>query len=148
MSAAVAALVCAPHQDGVPACLGGSSVVPQGAPGPARGFTSVPSSQGAALGCMVGLMSYGKRQFEELDPIMRKLIPRFHQAMDELVAMVDADSRAFSSYMVRSHWWQTSCGGVGAFPAGKGLALLCPSILRNRSVALVQARARERDIVT
>ncbi|KAK2532032.1 Ftcd [Columba livia] len=56
---------------------------------------------GAALGCMVGLMSYGKRQFEELDPIMRKLIPPFHQAMDELVAMVDADSRAFSSYMVR-----------------------------------------------
>ncbi|GAB0191863.1 formimidoyltransferase-cyclodeaminase [Grus japonensis] len=54
---------------------------------------------GAALGCMVGLMSYGKRQFEELDPIMRKLIPPFHQAMDELVAMVDADSRAFSSYM-------------------------------------------------
>ncbi|XP_009581929.1 PREDICTED: formimidoyltransferase-cyclodeaminase [Fulmarus glacialis] len=54
---------------------------------------------GAALGCMVGLMSYGKRQFEELDPIMRNLIPPFHQAMDELVAMVDADSRAFSSYM-------------------------------------------------
>ncbi|NXB99259.1 FTCD cyclodeaminase, partial [Orthonyx spaldingii] len=54
---------------------------------------------GAALGSMVGLMSYGKRQFEDLDPIMRKLIPPFHQAMDELVAMVDADSCAFSSYM-------------------------------------------------
>ncbi|NWX56888.1 FTCD cyclodeaminase, partial [Promerops cafer] len=54
---------------------------------------------GAALGSMVGLMSYGKRQFEDLDPIMRKLIPPFHQAMEELVAMVDADSRAFSSYM-------------------------------------------------
>lgn len=59
-------------------------------------------SQGAALGCMVGLMSYGKRQFEALDPIMRKLIPTFHQAMDELAVMVDADSRAFSGYMVRS----------------------------------------------
>ncbi|KFP49671.1 Formimidoyltransferase-cyclodeaminase [Cathartes aura] len=63
---------------------------------PAGGFIPVPS-QGAALGCMVGLMSYGKRQFEELDPIMRKLIPPFHQAMDELVAMVGA--HAFSSYM-------------------------------------------------
>uniref|UniRef100_A0A8B9P176 Formimidoyltransferase-cyclodeaminase n=1 Tax=Apteryx owenii TaxID=8824 RepID=A0A8B9P176_APTOW len=62
------------------------------------GFTAL-SLQGAALGCMVGLMSYGKRQFEELDAVMRKLIPPFHQAMDELVAMVDADSRAFSSYM-------------------------------------------------
>lgn len=48
-------------------------------------------------------MSYGKRQFEDLDPIMRRLIPPFHKAMEELVAMVDADSRAFSSYMVRTH---------------------------------------------
>ncbi|CAN8208287.1 unnamed protein product [Coccothraustes coccothraustes] len=31
---------------------------------------------------------------------MRKLVPAFHQAMEELVAMVDADSCAFSSYMV------------------------------------------------
>ncbi|KAL9848176.1 formimidoyltransferase-cyclodeaminase isoform 3-T10 [Geothlypis trichas] len=54
---------------------------------------------GAALGSMVGLMSYGKRQFEDLDPIMRKLVPPFHQAMEELVAMVDADSCAFNSYM-------------------------------------------------
>lgn len=71
--------------------------------------------QGAALGCMVGLMSYGKRQFEELDPIMRKLIPPFHQAMDELVAMVDADSRAFSSYMVRSHREQWGSGELSSW---------------------------------
>lgn len=69
---------------------------------------------------MVGLMSYGKRQFEELDPIMRKLIPPFHQAMDELVAMVDADSQAFSSYMVRSHQQQPCRGQEGAYPLGRG----------------------------
>ncbi|KAJ7344546.1 hypothetical protein JRQ81_000496 [Phrynocephalus forsythii] len=57
------------------------------------------ASLGAALGCMVGLMTYGKRQFEELDPVMRKLIPPFHQSMNELVVMVDEDSLAFSSYM-------------------------------------------------
>ncbi|XP_061463623.1 formimidoyltransferase-cyclodeaminase isoform X2 [Rhineura floridana] len=57
------------------------------------------SSLGAALGCMVGLMTYGKRQFEELDPVMRQLIPPFHQTMNELVLMVDTDSLAFSSYM-------------------------------------------------
>nr|XP_020670495.1 formimidoyltransferase-cyclodeaminase isoform X1 [Pogona vitticeps] len=57
------------------------------------------ASLGAALGCMAGLMTYGKRQFEELDPVMRKLIPPFHQSMNELVVMVDADSLAFSSYM-------------------------------------------------
>ncbi|KAH0621749.1 hypothetical protein JD844_023368 [Phrynosoma platyrhinos] len=57
------------------------------------------ASLGAALGCMVGLMTYGKRQFEELDPVMRKLIPPFHQAMKELIVMVDTDSSAFSGYM-------------------------------------------------
>lgn len=69
-------------------------------------------------------MSYGKRQFEDLDPIMRKLVPPFHQAMEELVAMVDADSCAFSSYMVRSH--QRNPAGNGGFPAGRraGIAVL------------------------
>ncbi|XP_038605736.1 formimidoyltransferase-cyclodeaminase [Tachyglossus aculeatus] len=56
------------------------------------------SAMGAALGSMVGLMTYGKRQFEDLDPIMRKLISPFHQTMNELIVMVDSDSDAFSSY--------------------------------------------------
>ncbi|XP_062435350.1 formimidoyltransferase-cyclodeaminase [Rhea pennata] len=74
--------------------VGGRSAAPGGG-----SVSAAVSALGAALGCMVGLMSYGKRQFEQLDAVMRKLIPPFHQAMDELVAMVDADSRAFSSYM-------------------------------------------------
>uniref|UniRef100_A0A8C3B629 Formimidoyltransferase-cyclodeaminase n=1 Tax=Cairina moschata TaxID=8855 RepID=A0A8C3B629_CAIMO len=74
--------------------VGGRTAAPGGG-----SVAAAAAALGAALGCMVGLMSYGKRQFEELDPIMRKLIPPFHQAMDELVAMVDADSQAFSSYM-------------------------------------------------
>lgn len=45
-------------------------------------------------------MTYGKRQFENLDAVMRRLIPPFHQAMNELLHMVDADSSAFTSYMV------------------------------------------------
>lgn len=45
-------------------------------------------------------MTYGKRQFENLDSVMRRLIPPFHQAMNELLHMVDADSSAFNSYMV------------------------------------------------
>ncbi|XP_038577952.1 formimidoyltransferase-cyclodeaminase-like isoform X1 [Micropterus salmoides] len=54
---------------------------------------------GAALGAMVGQMTYGKRQFENLDGVMRRLIPPFHQAMNDLLLMVDADSSAFNSYM-------------------------------------------------
>uniref|UniRef100_A0A3P8SL62 Formimidoyltransferase-cyclodeaminase n=1 Tax=Amphiprion percula TaxID=161767 RepID=A0A3P8SL62_AMPPE len=54
---------------------------------------------GAALGSMVGHMTYGKRQFENLDAVMRRLIPPFHQATDDLLHMVDADTSAFNSYM-------------------------------------------------
>ncbi|MEE6490750.1 hypothetical protein FKM82_015990 [Ascaphus truei] len=57
------------------------------------------SAMGAALGCMAGQMTYGKRQFEALDGVMRKLIPPFHCAADQLLSMVDADSSAFGSYM-------------------------------------------------
>ncbi|XP_051854270.1 formimidoyltransferase-cyclodeaminase [Antechinus flavipes] len=57
------------------------------------------AAMGAALGSMVGLMTYGKRQFEHLDPTMRRLIPPFHQAMKELLVMVDTDSEAFNGYM-------------------------------------------------
>ncbi|KAG5262016.1 hypothetical protein AALO_G00291160 [Alosa alosa] len=57
------------------------------------------AAMGAALGAMVGQMTYGKRQFENLDGVMRQLIPPFHQAMNELLDMVDADSSAFNSYM-------------------------------------------------
>ncbi|KAL3045422.1 hypothetical protein OYC64_013651 [Pagothenia borchgrevinki] len=54
---------------------------------------------GAALACMMGQMSYGKRQFESLDGVMRQLIPPFHSAAAELLTMVDRDASAFSSYM-------------------------------------------------
>ncbi|XP_061760602.1 formimidoyltransferase-cyclodeaminase [Nerophis ophidion] len=54
---------------------------------------------GAALGAMVGQMTYGKRQFESVDGVMRRLIPPFHQAMNELLDMVDSDSSAFNTYM-------------------------------------------------
>ncbi|KAL2087945.1 hypothetical protein ACEWY4_016773 [Coilia grayii] len=57
------------------------------------------AAMGAALGAMVGQMTYGKRQFENLDALMRRLIPPFHQAMNELLDMVDADSSAFNLYM-------------------------------------------------
>ncbi|CAI9593645.1 unnamed protein product [Staurois parvus] len=57
------------------------------------------SAMGAALGCMVGQMTYGKRQFESLDGVMRELIPPFYHALDDLLDLVDADSNAFASYM-------------------------------------------------
>jgi len=56
--------------------------------------------QGAALGSMVGFLTYGNKKFAELDGQMRKLIPSLYKAMKDLTPFVDADAAAFSEYMV------------------------------------------------
>ena len=61
--------------------------------------------QGAALGSMVGFMTYGNRKFYDLDAKMRGLIPPLYKAMKDLIPFVDADAAAFSEYMV-SQWVQ------------------------------------------
>ncbi len=57
------------------------------------------AAMGAALGAMVGWTTYGKRKFEEKDPVMRRLIPPLDQAMRALLPLVDRDSRAFDAYL-------------------------------------------------
>ncbi len=57
------------------------------------------ASLGAALGAMVGWMSYGNKKFEHLDQTMRKLIPPLHIKMKELIPLIDADTNAFADYM-------------------------------------------------
>jgi glutamate formiminotransferase/formiminotetrahydrofolate cyclodeaminase len=54
---------------------------------------------GAALGAMVGWMTYGKRKFESPDATMRRLIPPLDEAMKSLLPMIDRDTRAFDGYM-------------------------------------------------
>ena len=54
---------------------------------------------GAALGAMVGWMTYGKRKFEDQDAVMRGLIPPLDRAMRDLIPMIDRDTRAFDGYM-------------------------------------------------
>ncbi|XP_077977946.1 formimidoyltransferase-cyclodeaminase-like isoform X2 [Glandiceps talaboti] len=56
-------------------------------------------AMGAGLGSMVGWMTYGNKKFHPLDQEMRKLIPPLHQAMHDLIPMVDADTTAFNQYM-------------------------------------------------
>lgn len=57
------------------------------------------ASLGAALGAMVGWMSYGNKKFEHLDGTMRKLIPPLHEKMKQLIPLIDADTNAFNDYM-------------------------------------------------
>lgn len=58
------------------------------------------ASLGAALGAMMGWMSYGNKKFEHLSPKMRKFIPPLHFAMKELIPLIDADTNAFNDYMM------------------------------------------------
>lgn len=109
-----------------------------GVPGP-----QLAPPQGASLACMAGLMTYGRRQFEQLDATMRRLIPPFHAASARLTALVDADSQAFTACLVsargqhgvRGKWGSTrrekSCVplNVSRHPAGgQGLATAMPRV--------------------
>jgi glutamate formiminotransferase/formiminotetrahydrofolate cyclodeaminase len=70
------------------------------APAPGGGSAAaLIAAMGAALGAMVGWMTYGKRKFEAQDPVMRRLIPPLHAAMEELIPMIDADTNAFNDYL-------------------------------------------------
>jgi glutamate formiminotransferase/formiminotetrahydrofolate cyclodeaminase len=53
---------------------------------------------GAALGTMVGFLTYGKRQFDEQEEAMRRAIPPLHRAMKALVPLIDADTAAFEAF--------------------------------------------------
>ncbi len=69
-------------------------------PAPGGGSASaLMAALGAALGAMVGWMTYGKRKFEDKDPLMRRLIPPLHEAMQALVPLIDRDTRAFDAYL-------------------------------------------------
>jgi len=70
------------------------------APAPGGGSAAALSAaMGAALGAMVGWTTYGKRKFENEDAVMRRIIPTLHQAMTDLIPMIDADTAAFNEYM-------------------------------------------------
>ena len=58
--------------------------------------------QGGGLSTMVAQMTYGKKQFEQLDATIRPLLPPLHDATVAAVAMIDKDTDAFTQYMVTS----------------------------------------------
>jgi glutamate formiminotransferase/formiminotetrahydrofolate cyclodeaminase len=57
------------------------------------------AAMGAALGTMVGQLTFGRRKFEALDGVMRQSIPPLYEAMHRLIPMIDADTQAFADYM-------------------------------------------------
>jgi glutamate formiminotransferase / formiminotetrahydrofolate cyclodeaminase len=56
-------------------------------------------SLGAALGAMVGWLTYGRRKYEHLGDRMRTVIPPLVQIQGELLKAIDRDTDAFNDYM-------------------------------------------------
>lgn len=57
------------------------------------------ASLGAALGAMMGWMTYGNKKFAHLDMKIRPLISELHNNMKNLIPLIDADTNAFNDYM-------------------------------------------------
>jgi glutamate formiminotransferase / formiminotetrahydrofolate cyclodeaminase len=57
------------------------------------------AAMGAGLGSMVAKLTLGVRKFEDVDAKMRELIPPLHQAANDLIPMIDADTNAFNDYV-------------------------------------------------
>ena len=57
------------------------------------------AAMGSGLGAMMGWMTYGSVKFAALDTQMRALIKPLHEATQELVYRIDADTDAFTDYM-------------------------------------------------
>lgn len=56
-------------------------------------------SMGAALGAMVGWLTYGRRKYEHLEPTVRANLPVLVRVQEELLQAVDRDTAAFGEYM-------------------------------------------------
>ncbi|KAJ4454448.1 putative Glutamate formimidoyltransferase [Paratrimastix pyriformis] len=69
-------------------------------PAPGGGSVSaLMASCGAALGEMVGWLTYGRREFEAVDAKIRQSIPTLHQCQQSLLRLIDLDSQAFNRVM-------------------------------------------------
>jgi glutamate formiminotransferase/formiminotetrahydrofolate cyclodeaminase len=88
-----APLASSPVQDFIRA-VGARTSAPGGG-----SVSALMAALGTALGTMVGWLTYGKRKFEDKDAVLRRNIPPLHAAMENLIPLVDADTRAFADYM-------------------------------------------------
>ncbi|XP_028968997.1 LOW QUALITY PROTEIN: formimidoyltransferase-cyclodeaminase-like [Galendromus occidentalis] len=66
------------------------------------------ATMGAALAAMVGKLSYGRKAWEHLDEPMRKHIPIVHQAMEDLMPLIDADSDAYKGIVAANRLPKTT----------------------------------------
>jgi glutamate formiminotransferase/formiminotetrahydrofolate cyclodeaminase len=58
------------------------------------------AAMGTGLGSMMGWMTYGSAKWVDLDPKMRELIKPLYDATQKLMYRIDADTDAFTQFMV------------------------------------------------
>jgi len=61
--------------------------------------SAVVAALGAGLGAMTAKLTYGVRRFEQVDAAMRRVIPPLHAAVQNLIPLIDRDTRAFQDYV-------------------------------------------------
>ncbi len=54
---------------------------------------------GTGLGAMVAKLTHGVRKFEHLETELREVIPTLHNATQDLIPMIDADTNAFNDFV-------------------------------------------------
>lgn len=54
---------------------------------------------GTGLGSMVAKLTHGVRKFENLETELRGIIPTLHNATQDLIPMIDADTNAFNDFV-------------------------------------------------
>jgi len=62
--------------------------------------SALAAAMGSGLGAMMGWMTYGNVKFRNLDTQMRKYIGPLYDATQKLVYRIDADTDAFTEYMI------------------------------------------------
>ncbi len=67
---------------------------------PVSGVVCFLHAQGAALGTMVGLLTFGNKKYEALDSTMRATIAPLHTGTQQMLPLIDRDTQAFTAYMV------------------------------------------------
>ncbi len=60
------------------------------------GASALVGAVGAALGCMVGSLTVGKKRYAAVEPEIRALMDRSLALQDELLALIDGDAEAFA----------------------------------------------------
>jgi formiminotetrahydrofolate cyclodeaminase len=66
---------------------------------------------GTGLGSMTAKLTLGVRKLEDVDPLMRKFVPPLHQAVHDLIKLIDLDIQAYKVWLIHHLHKQIALSG-------------------------------------